>query len=136
MTDLLSRLEGTESLLAAERASNQALYHELQSLRSERGVGSAAAEDSRDEASPPPHHHHEHINNNNSISVSATAAAAAAEGEHDERLLRRRRRGGRGDDERPRPPWQNVLYKRQPYADNHVPDSFLEKLVTNGGLAQ
>lgn len=31
-----------------------------------------------------------------------------------------------------RPPWENVLYKRQPYADNFVPDTFLEKLVTNG----
>lgn len=133
MADLLARLEGTESLLVAERASNQALYHELQSLRSERGVGSAAAAaaadspdgNSRDDTSPPPHHYQQHINNSNSVS-------ATAEGEH-ERLRRRRR--GKGDDERPRPPWQNVLYKRQPYADNHVPDSFLEKLVTNGGFA-
>ena len=28
-------------------------------------------------------------------------------------------------------PWQKVLWKRQPYADNHVPASFLEGLVTN-----
>lgn len=30
------------------------------------------------------------------------------------------------------PQWTNALYRRQPYADNYVPSSFLEKLVTNG----
>lgn len=29
-------------------------------------------------------------------------------------------------------PWENILYKRQRYPDNFVPDTFLEKLVTNG----
>ncbi|CAN0079611.1 unnamed protein product [Pylaiella littoralis] len=135
---LLARLAGAESLLAAERAFNQALCDELRSLRSERNVSSAAADspdgkDSRDDASPapPPHHREQYINSSNS-SVSAAAAAAA---EIEPERLRGRRRG-RGDGDRPRSPWQNVLYKRQPYADNHVPDSFLEKLVTNAYVRQ
>lgn len=27
-----------------------------------------------------------------------------------------------------------ALYVRQPFPDNHVPDSFLDKLVTNGAF--
>jgi hypothetical protein len=38
--------------------------------------------------------------------------------------------------EPPRPPWEKVLYKRQPYPDNHVDDSFLESLSTNAGVQQ
>lgn len=112
--ELLARLAEAEALLAAERASNQALSDELQRARSEKSVSvspAAAGARARD----------------NSVS-----AAAATEEAADPPPAERARRRHRGDDERPRPPWQNVLYKRQPYADNHVPDSFLEKLVTNG----
>ena len=111
---LLARLADTESLLAAERASKQALCDELLRLRSESNVGSAATGGSAGRQ--------EH---NGGVSAAPPAEAAEASAE---RAGRRRR----GEEERPRPPWQNVLYKRQPYADNHVPDSFLEKLVTNG----
>lgn len=120
---LAARLAETETLLAAERASNQALSNELLRVRSEKNVSSAAAGITgrrRD-------------NSNNNNSVSAAAVAGAATEEVDPPAERGVRRRNRGNDERPRPPWQNVLYKRQPYADNHVPDSFLEKLVTNGG---
>lgn len=116
--ELLARLAEAEALLAAERASNQALSDELLRARSEKSVSvspAAAGARARD--------------NSSSNSVSA---AAATEEAADPPPAERARRRHRGDDERPRPPWQNVLYKRQPYADNHVPDSFLEKLVTNG----
>lgn len=123
---LAARLAETETLLAAERASNQALSNELLRVRSEKNISSAAAGITgrrRD-------------NSNNNNSVSAAAVAGAATEEVDPPAERGVRRRNRGDDERPRPPWQNVLYKRQPYADNHVPDSFLEKLVTNGGCVK
>lgn len=110
--ELLARLAEAETLLAAERASNQALRDDILRAHSEESVGVLGRDSS---------------NSNGSVS----AAAATEEGDPPppaERTWRRNRR----DDARPRPPWQNVLYKRQPYADNHVPDSFLEKLVTNG----
>lgn len=117
--DLLARLAEAEALLAAERASNQALSDELLRLRSDKSVSTAAAGISRRDNSS---------SNNN----SASAVVAATEDAEPPLPAERARRRNRGNDERPRPPWQNVLYKRQPYADNHVPDSFLEKLVTNG----
>jgi hypothetical protein len=30
--------------------------------------------------------------------------------------------------------WQKALYLRQPFADNHVAETFLASLVTNGGV--
>lgn len=30
-----------------------------------------------------------------------------------------------------KPPWQRLLWKKQPYPDNYVPDSFLDGLRTN-----
>ena len=126
--ELLARLAEAEALLAEERASNQALSDELLRVRSEKSVSPAAAGGSRRDTSS--------INSSSSSNVSAVVAAAAAAATEDIEppppAAERARRRNRGDDERPRPPWQNVLYKRQPYADNHVPDSFLEKLVTNG----
>lgn len=32
--------------------------------------------------------------------------------------------------------WKMALYARQPFPDNHVPDSFLDKLVTNAGISR
>lgn len=116
--ELLARLVETQTLLAAERASNQSLCDELLRVRSEKNAGAVAAAGGI-----------ERDNNNSSVSATATT-------EDTEPPAERVRRHNRGNDERPRRPWQNVLYKRQPYADNHVPDSFLEKLVTNGELAQ
>lgn len=115
---LVARLEKTEGLLAEERASNQALSDELLRLRaagSATAAGGGGSSDGydKDYDSPRPRPN----------SGGATAVEGGAE---------RGRRQVRGEEERPRPPWQNVLYKRQPYADNHVPGSFLEKLVTNG----
>lgn len=114
---LLARLSETETLLAAERASNQVLNDELLRVRSEtiaRAAGAAGV-----------------TGRENSVSAAAAAATEDADLPPPPPVEKVRRRN-KGDDERPRPPWQNVLYKRQPYADNHVPDSFLEKLVTNG----
>ena len=34
-----------------------------------------------------------------------------------------------------RPMWNKVLYKKQPYADNHVDSTFLASLRTNGETA-
>lgn len=114
---LVVRLAETETLLAAERASNQALSDDILRIRAEKNASAAATGIVGGD-------------NNGSASAAATAGEEAEPPPAD--TARRRNRGG---DERPRPPWQNVLYKRQPYADNHVPDSFLEKLVTNGECA-
>eukprot|EP00903_Cladosiphon_okamuranus_P014501 g13451.t1 len=116
--ELLARLSEVEALLAAERASNHALSDELLRVRSEKIVSPAAASIRRD--------------NTSNSSISAAASTEDTEPRPAERVRRR----NRGEDERSRPPWQNVLYKRQPYADNHVPDSFLEKLVTNAYVRQ
>ncbi|CAM9255245.1 unnamed protein product [Ectocarpus fasciculatus] len=120
---LISRLEATEALLAEERASKQALTDELLRLRAGSaataggGGGSSDGYD-KDYDSPRPR-------------PNSSGATTPVEGGAE-----RGRRQGRGEAERPRPPWQNVLYKRQPYADNHVPGSFLEKLVTNAYVRQ
>eukprot|EP00752_Nemacystus_decipiens_P007826 g6991.t1 len=120
--ELLARLAEAETLLAAEKASNQALNDELLRVRSEKSASpSVAGTRARDDSS------------GNSVSAAAAATEEAAADPPPAERVRRRHRGG---DERPRPPWQNVLYKRQPYADNHVPDSFLEKLVTNAYVRQ
>ncbi|CAM9299616.1 unnamed protein product [Ectocarpus sp. 6 AP-2014] len=118
---LVSRLESTEALLAAERASNQALSDELLRLRAggatAAGGGGSSDGYDKDYDSPRPRPN----------SSGGTPVEGGTE---------RARRQGRAEEERLRPPWQNVLYKRQPYADNHVPGSFLEKLVTNAYVRQ
>lgn len=121
--ELLARLAEAETLLAAERASNQALSDEILRVRLDKSVSpaTAGARRARDNSS-----------SSNSVSAAGGAATEEAADPPPPPAAERVRRRHRGDDERPRPPWQNVLYKRQPYADNHVPDSFLEKLVTNG----
>lgn len=149
-TELLrSRLAEAEALLAEERASKQALRDELVRLRSEKtdgrdaiavavgggvGGGQGSPDGFHKEYGSPQYRHpkaiHENVNDGTSVSAPASAATAADAVEPG--VGERGRRRHRGEEERHRPPWQNVLYKRQPYADNHVPDSFLEKLVTNG----
>ena len=37
-----------------------------------------------------------------------------------------------GDSPNLKAPWEHVLYKKQAYADNYVPDSFLQNLRANG----
>ena len=32
--------------------------------------------------------------------------------------------------------WRKVLYQRQPFADNHVDESFLAQLVTNANVVE
>ncbi|CAM9861321.1 unnamed protein product, partial [Ectocarpus sp. 13 AM-2016] len=117
---LVWRLESTEALLAEERASNQALSDDLLRLRAggaaAAGGGGSSDGYDKDYDSPRPRPN----------SSGGTPVEGGPE---------RGRRQGRGE-ERPRPPWQNVLFKRQPYADNHVPGSFLEKLVTNAYVRQ
>lgn len=115
---LSRRLAEAQSLLEEEKASKQALQDELTQMRAglagttnftaQDHGGSSDGKDIPHLGSPPP-------------------AAGGAEGESERSWSGGRRRGTWE-----RPPWKNGLYKRQPYADNHVPESFLEKLVTNG----
>lgn len=126
---LLERLASTEARFLRERASNEALRGALNTLQ-RRAAGSAGA---RDKGNGGPTAKIPQDSSN-------SAAAAVVDAESSERLRGDSRAGagsrGRGESEggrrEERPPWKNILYKRQPYPDNYVPQSFLEKLVTNG----
>lgn len=114
-TLLLSRLRETEALFLKEKDIKEAVLAELARLRS-----AAAREGQQD---------------GGGVLSSDGKDVSLSRGRGGEGLVREGG-GGKGRrherHERKRPPWQNGLYKRQPYADNYVPDSFLEKLVTNG----
>lgn len=134
---LLSRLAETEALLLEERASNQSLYDELLRVRSaaaeQAGTGTAevVGQDGGGGSSDGK------VDGRRKRSMMHRGTGAS------EMMLVEDRVGGEVTDpmgrgrrpEEERPPWKNGLYKRQPYADNYVPDSFLEKLVTNGESA-
>ncbi|CAM9781623.1 unnamed protein product, partial [Laminaria digitata] len=141
---LLSRLAEAEALLLEERASKQALLDELSRARS------AAAEQQQDRARAARAElvHQDATDYSSDGQVQQdngySRRSAKQEGGYSSSAVEARpggatSAGGAGaatarqraaEDERP-PPWKNVLYERQPYADNFVPDSFLEKLVTN-----
>lgn len=115
---LLEHLAETEAALLEERASKQAICDELLRVRSAAveisGHDGGGSSDGRD-------------NSSSWVAGGRTqGVVTATEGSG--------RSGGvdRVGREEEKPPWKNGLYKRQPYADNYVPDSFLEKLVTNG----
>jgi hypothetical protein len=46
--------------------------------------------------------------------------------------------GGRGEilESLLRPPWQRILWKQQPYKDNHTDATFLEHLVKNANFVE
>lgn len=134
---LLSRLAEAEALLLEERASKQALVDELSRARS-------AAVEQQDRARVAESVHQDedfssdgqaqdngsrrsamHVGGFSSAGAGAGAGVCGATPTG--RAPTTQERAAEDD----RPPWKNVLYERQPYADNFVPDSFLEKLVTN-----
>lgn len=134
---LLSRLAETEALLLEERASKQALLDELSRTRLaalEQATTQAAAElahqDYADGSSDGQDLDNRCRRSAEQGSFSAEVESRGGVGSASSAERRAAGQGGRPvEDERPA--WKNVLYERQPYADNFVPDSFLEKLVTN-----
>ena len=133
---LLSRLAEAEALLLEERASKQALVDELSRVRSaavqqqDRATAAELAHQDADFSSD------SQAQDNGSrrpakqvsgFSPAVESRAGAGGATSGGRTATSQERAA--EDERP--PWKNVLYERQPYADNFVPDSFLEKLVTN-----
>lgn len=141
---LLSRLAEAEALLLEERASKQALLDELSRAR----AAAAAQQQDRGRAARAELVHQDATDYSSDGQVQQdngySRRSAKQEGGYSSSAVEARpggatSAGGAGaatarqraaEDERP-PPWKNVLYERQPYADNFVPDSFLEKLVTN-----
>lgn len=121
---LLSRLAKAEAALLEERASKQALHDELLRLRSEQAEAAAAPAVTVDFAA------HDGGSSDGRASTTAGLEQPPVVAETLGTTGGENGRSGRREEERP--PWKNGLYKRQPYADNYVPDSFLEKLVTNG----
>lgn len=130
---LLERLASTEAKFLRERASTEALRGALSALQRR----AAAAADTRDVSCGGPTAN----TPRDSCNRGASSSAGVIDADSSENLrgdsrdgTGSRGRGGETDGCRPgeRPPWKNILYKRQPYPDNHVPQSFLEKLVTNG----
>lgn len=119
---LLERLAETEAALLEERVSKKELCDELLRVRSAavevggQQDGGGGSSDGRD-------------NTTSSWVAGARTEGVVAGTEGRGRSGGAGDRGGRDEE---KPPWKNGLYKRQPYADNYVPDSFLEKLVTNG----
>lgn len=138
---LMQRLAVTEAELMRERASNEAMNDALITLRQQHSEA-AESKRSRDNASATsgatPNCPQDTVpGNSRSIHPNATAApeVESSESLRGDHLGAGRVGHGEGSDgtgRAERPPWKNILYKRQPYPDNYVPESFLEKLVTNG----
>lgn len=148
MTSLLERLASTEATLRRERASREVLSIALTALQLRAASAAAAATDSSatqdhgggssDNGRPSSNTQRQNSGGTGGVGAVRVADAESSENFRGEAVFPQSAAGIRGRSEEAaggqrgeRPPWKNGLYKRQPYADNYVPESFLEKLVTN-----